>query len=401
MEVYLVGGAVRDELLGRPVLERDWVVVGATPEQMEQAGYRPVGRDFPVFLHPDTGEEYALARTERKTARGYRGFNVQASPEVTLEQDLMRRDLTINAIAKDEDGNLRDPYGGVRDLEDRVLRHVSPAFVEDPVRVLRVARFAATLSPLGFAVAPATRDLMRQLVDSGELDSLVPERVWQETRRSLETDGPDVFFATLRDCGALGCVFPELDGLFGASRDGCPQSDAGEYMLVAVREAARLTLEPRVRFAALVAGVGRTDATTGEMRESGARIIAALADRLRIPNDYRDLAILVARFCPFCHRADELGAEDLLIVLEGLDAFRRPARLEDFLAACEADLRAAPGAGEAGFAQAGVLMVAFEAAAAIRPVTDGTTPGHRIGRRLREDRLRALEEIVSERTQPK
>jgi tRNA nucleotidyltransferase (CCA-adding enzyme) len=400
MEVYLVGGAVRDELLGRPVRERDWVVVGATPEEMVEQGFRPVGRDFPVFLHPESGEEYALARTERKTARGYRGFRVHATPDVTLEQDLLRRDLTVNAMARDSAGQLIDPYNGRRDIEDRVLRHVSPAFVEDPVRVLRVARFSAMLTALGFTIAPDTRELMREMVASGELDALVPERVWQETRRSLETGRPDVFFSVLRDCGALACVFPELDRLFDAPAglDGSTGPDAGALMLAAVREAARLTPLARIRFAALAHGVRRGASFQGSEPgdEAGAQVIADMSARLRIPNDYRDLAMLAARFHADCIRAAGLDAEGLLETLEGLDAFRRPERFGEFLVACEAILQA--DAGHSDHMGPAILDRARAAASSVRPA--GELAGKDIGKRLRDDRLRALVGVAGA-SQPK
>lgn len=412
MEVYLVGGAVRDELLGRPVLERDWVVVGATPEQMEQAGFRPVGRDFPVFLHPDTGEEYALARTERKTARGYRGFQVYATPDVTLEQDLLRRDLTVNAIARGGDGELLDPHGGVRDLEDRILRHVSPAFIEDPVRVLRVARFAALLADLGFSVAADTQTLMARMVESGELDALVPERVWQETRRSLETDRPEVFFETLKSCGALACVFPELDSLFGAPDPAASQTDgdAGIRMLEALGNAVRLTPQTRIRFAALVHGLrageppADTGSTGGSDEERGGRIVAGLCSRLRIPNDFRDLAVITTRFHQQYGRAAELDAEAILALLEGTDAFRRPGRFAEFLTACEAIYRTESASREADDPRSGILARALDAAATARPAAGDGLSGKEIGERLRVDRLRALASIAATpaaRPQPK
>jgi tRNA nucleotidyltransferase (CCA-adding enzyme) len=309
MQVYLVGGAVRDQLLGQPAVERDWVVVGATPEQMQQLGFRPVGRDFPVFLHPQTHEEYALARLERKTGPGYRGFHTRSTAEVTLEQDLQRRDLTINAMARGEDGTLIDPYGGRADLDARLLRHVSPAFVEDPVRILRVARFAARFASLGFRVAPETRILMRQMVESGETDALVPERVWREMERALAEPTPEAFFDTLAECGALQVILPEF---------GWQQSDRA-----ALRCAVTLSPQVPVRLAALLA------ATEPQQ-------IGACCERLRIPTPARELALLCARLAPRIARAGELDAASLLELLESADALRRPERFGELLLACQA-----------------------------------------------------------------
>jgi tRNA nucleotidyltransferase (CCA-adding enzyme) len=309
MQVYLVGGAVRDELLGLTVTERDWVAVGATPADMEIEGFRPVGRDFPVFLHPDTGEEYALARHERKTGPGYRGFETQYSPQVTLEDDLLRRDLTINAMARSPEGTLIDPYGGREDLQARRLRHVSPAFVEDPVRVLRVARFAARFSALGFRIAPETRSLMQTMVANGEVAALVPERVWREMERALHESSPQVFFDTLQDCGALHVVMPELHW-DAASHD-------------ALRAAVPLSAEGSVRYAALAAG-------------SGEPAVDALCERLRAPGPYRELALMCARLKDRIGAAASLDAADLLELLENADALRRPERFERLLQACAA-----------------------------------------------------------------
>jgi tRNA nucleotidyltransferase (CCA-adding enzyme) len=311
MQVYLVGGAVRDQLLGltEPAPERDWVVVGATPEELQGAGYRAVGREFPVFLHPDTREEYALARLERKTGPGYRGFETRFSPDVTLEQDLQRRDLTINAMARSADGALVDPYGGQRDLALRLLRHVSPAFVEDPVRVLRVARFAARLSALGFTLAPETRELMRVMVADGEINALVAERVWREMQRALGEADPAVFFDILQDCGALALVLPELDWDAAARQ--------------ALQRAARLGAEPPMRFAALLA-------------DTAPENIKTLCERLRVPNDYRDLALLTARLHRRIAAAAALDAAGVLDLLEVADAFRRPDRFQLMLRATQA-----------------------------------------------------------------
>ncbi len=314
MEIYLVGGAVRDELLGRTAVERDWVIVGGRSEELLDAGYRRVGRDFPVFLHPETGEEYALARTERKTGPGYRGFEVHAAPDVPLEDDLRRRDLTVNAMARDSRNRLIDPHGGLADLEARILRHVSPAFSEDPVRILRTARFAAELHGDGFRVAEDTMTLMSRMVAAGEADALVPERVWQETRRALACPHPDVFVQVLRDCGALAVVYPEIDALFGVPQPARwhPEIDTGVHTLMALRMAAALTDTPRIRFAVLVHDLGKAT-TPAEClpghaghEERGVEIIRDLAARLRIPNDWRDLAMVVSRYHCLAHRATEL-----------------------------------------------------------------------------------------------
>nr|MCU0761331.1 multifunctional CCA addition/repair protein [Steroidobacteraceae bacterium] len=334
MEVYLVGGAVRDALLGRPVAERDWVVVGATPAQLEARGFLPVGRDFPVFLHPETREEHALARLERKTGPGYRGFVTDFSPQVSLEDDLRRRDLTINAIAQAADGTLVDPHGGRRDLEARVLRHVSPAFAEDPVRILRVARFAARFAPLGFVVAPETLDLMRGMVASGEADALVPERVWKEMEKALGEPRPEVFVEVLRACGALRVVLPEVDALFGVPQPEKhhPEVDTGVHVLMALRCAAERGAGVPVRFAVLVhdLGKGRTPPRHWPAHHghegAGLEPLEALCARLRVPNEPRELARLVMRFHTHVHRAPELRPSTVLELLEAADAFRRPER---------------------------------------------------------------------------
>ncbi len=400
MKIYKVGGAVRDRLLGLPVTDTDWVVVGATPEQMRALGFRPVGKDFPVFLHPETKEEYALARTERKTGPGYTGFTFHASPEVTLEEDLARRDLTINAMAEDEDGHLIDPYGGRRDLERRLLRHVSPAFVEDPVRILRVARFAARFRPLGFRIADETLALMRRMVDAGEVDALVPERVWQETVRALDEDAPQVFFEVLRECGALARLFPEIERLFGVPQDPAhhPEIDTGVHTLLVLAQAARLSPEPVVRFAALVHDLGKGTTPRDlwpkhpDHEARGVPLVEALCERYRTPKAFHDLAVLVTRYHLHYHRAAELDAPALLALLEALDAFRRPARFEQYLLACEADSRGRPGYEDAEFEQPDLLRAAFAAADAIRG-GDLARQGYRgadLARELRQRRLAAI-----------
>jgi tRNA nucleotidyltransferase (CCA-adding enzyme) len=351
MKAYVVGGSVRDELLGRASGDRDWVVVGATPEELVKAGFRPVGKDFPVFLHPQTHEEYALARTERKTAPGYHGFVFHAAPEVTLEQDLARRDLTINAMARDENGALFDPFGGKRDLEARVLRHVSPAFAEDPVRVLRLARFAARFAD--FSVATETMQLMRQMVAAGEVDALVAERVWQELARGLMEEHPARLFEVLHECGALERVLPELDRLWGVPQDAevHPEVDTGVHMLLVVDAAARLNATLPARWAALLHDLGKGTTPAAEWprhkghEERSVELARGVNERLRVPADCRDASLLAAREHGNIHHALELDAPGLVQLLDRCDAWRRPALLEHVLVASEADSR-----GRTGFA---------------------------------------------------
>jgi tRNA nucleotidyltransferase (CCA-adding enzyme) len=406
MQVYLVGGAVRDALLGLPVKERDWVVVGATRDELLRLNYREVGRDFPVFLHPVTHEEHALARLERKVAPGYRGFEVQFGPEVTLEEDLARRDLTINAIAKGADGALIDPHGGRADLEARLLRHVSPAFVEDPVRVLRVARFAAALGHLGFQIATETRELMRQIVAAGEVDALVPERVWQETEKALRTPSPAQFFRVLRDCGALRAVFPEIDALFGVPQpaEWHPEIDTGIHTLMVLEQAARLSPEPTVRFAALVHDLGKGLTPPAEWprhrghEERSVGLIETLAARHRLPNEYRDLAVIVAREHGNVHRAFELRPATVLKILESSDALRRPERFAQALLACEADSRGRLGLESVPYPQRDYLSAARAAAAAIKPTAADLAlhRGAAIADLLQRRRLQALEALKAQ-----
>ena len=367
MKIYAVGGAVRDELLGLPVIDRDYVVVGATPEEMVAQGFRPVGKDFPVFLHPHTHEEYALARTERKTARGYKGFQVCAAPEVTLEEDLARRDLTINAIAKDEAGLLIDPYGGTADLKAGVLRHVSPAFVEDPVRVLRVARFA---SRFGFAVAPETLALMREMAANGEVDALVPERVWQELARGLMENTPSRMILALRECGALARILPELDALFGVpqTEQYHPEIDTGVHVMMVVDYAAAHNYDLPVRFAALTHDLGKGATPRAEWPRHIAHearsfaLLKPLCQRLRVPNDCRELALVVARFHGVPLRAFELRPETILKLLLETDALRQPWRFEAFLLACTADCCGRLGFQDAVFEPADFLRQALKVA---------------------------------------
>ncbi|KTD79344.1 multifunctional CCA addition/repair protein [Legionella waltersii] len=345
MKVYLVGGAVRDQLLGFPMQEKDWVVVGATPEELINRNFRQVGRDFPVFLHPETKEEYALARTERKVASGYYGFSCDYSKSVTLEEDLARRDLTINAMAMDESGLLIDPYGGKKDLAAKVLRHVSPSFVEDPVRVLRVARFACRYHHLGFTVANETRILMYEMVKRGELAFLVAERVWQEWQRSLTEANPEQFILTLRSCDALRIVLPEINRLFGVPNPARhhPEIDSGIHTLMTLQAAVGLSADPIVRFAALVHDLGKALSPMSEWpkhhehEERGVAVIQQLCARLRIPNDYRDLAKMVSRYHLLVHRVSELRPTTIIKVLDEVDVFRRPTLLNKLLMACQAD----------------------------------------------------------------
>ncbi|HKT33030.1 MAG TPA: multifunctional CCA addition/repair protein [Gammaproteobacteria bacterium] len=403
MQIYLVGGAVRDKLLGLPVQERDWVVVGATPDEMLALGYRPVGKDFPVFLHPETHEEYALARTERKTGRGYHGFEFHSAPQVTLKDDLKRRDLTINALAEDAQGKLIDPYGGARDLDARVLRHVSPAFAEDPVRVLRAARFAARFAPLDFKLAPETLALMRKMAGNGEVDALVAERVWQETVKALAADKPSVFFHALRECGALARVFPELDRLFGVPQpaEHHPEIDTGVHVMLALDQAARLSPDPALRFAALVHDLGKGTTPANKLphhyghEERGTELVDALCERLRVPREFRELALLTARFHGKVHRAAELRPETVLRLLQDCDAIRRPQRFEQLLLACEADARGRSGLEARPYPQAELLRRARAAAAAVN--IPGGASGAEIGKRLNQARLLAVRAALARR----
>jgi tRNA nucleotidyltransferase (CCA-adding enzyme) len=404
MDIYLVGGAVRDRLLGRTPLERDFVVVGATPEDLLALGYRPVGKDFPVFLHPDTGEQYALARTERKTGPGYCGFATRFAPDVTLEEDLARRDLTVNAMAQDAAGELVDPYGGQRDLEARVLRHVSPAFVEDPLRVLRVARFAARFAPLGFTVAPETLELMREIVARGEMAALVPERVWVETERALGEDRPAAYFEVLRHCGALAAVFPEIAALDGVPQPEKwhPEIDTGVHTMQVLEVAAELSRDTTVRFAALVHDVGKGLTPREDWpshvghEEAGARLIEQLAARLRLPTEHRELAVLVARHHARVHRVAEQRPGTVLELLERTDAFRRAERFDRFLLACEADARGrGPELRARPYPQADRLRRALAAAGAVRldPELLAREPGPIIAERVRAARIEAIRRL--------
>ena len=373
MKIYAIGGAVRDDLLGLPVADRDYVVIGATPEQMVAQGYKPVGRDFPVFLHPQTHEEYALARTERKTARGYHGFAFHAAPDVTLEEDLARRDLTINAIAKADDGTLIDPYHGAADIKARVLRHVSAAFAEDPVRILRLARFAARFASMGFTIADETQALMRQMVASGEADALVAERVWQELSRGLMEGKPSRLFETLRDCGALARVLPEVDRLWGVPQTAAhhPEVDTGVHVMMVVDYAASQSYPLDVRFAALTHDLGKGTTPRDEWprhiahEERSVDLVSALCERLRVPTDCRDLALVMAREHGNIHRAAELRPGTIVKLLQSADAFRKPERFTRLLQACESDSRGRLGFNDRPYPQAERMAAAFKAAAAV------------------------------------
>jgi len=409
MEVYLVGGAVRDEQLGLPVKERDWCVVGATPDELLSKGYRQVGKGFPVFLHPETNEEYALARTERKTGAGYHGFEFQTSPDVTLEADLSRRDLTINAMARDADGNLIDPFDGMADLEHRVLRHISDAYSEDPVRVLRTAKFKARFAGLGFELAGETLDLMARMVSDGETDSLQADRVWQETEAALAGPNPHLYFQVLRDCGALAVVFPELDALFGVPQppQWHPEIDCGLHALMVLEQSAKLSDDVAVRFAALVHDLGK--ATTakenlpshpGHERRS-VKLVNKMSKRLPVPRACRELGVLVAEYHAHCHRAFELRPQTILKLLKEIDAFRRPERFQKFLLACEADARGRTGFEDKPYPQAAYLECAGEKAGRVKAdqVVDTATNGAAIGAEIDKKRLEAIKKVKAETEQ--
>ena len=400
MQVYKVGGAVRDRLLGLPVTDVDRVVVGATTEEMLAKGFRPVGADFPVFLHPKTGEEYALARTERKSGRGYGGFTFYASPEVTLEEDLIRRDLTINAIAEDDQLNLTDPYHGQRDLEARILRHVSPAFAEDPLRVLRVARFAARYAGLGFTVADETMDLMRQLSESGELQALTAERSWKEISRALMEDHPQVFIQVLRDCGALKELMPEVDALFGVPQPEThhPEIDTGLHTLSVLEQSALHKQPLTVRWACLLHDLGKGLTPEEEWprhiahEHTGLKLIKAVNERFKVPKDCQELALLVGQYHTHGHRALELKASTLLELLQSFDIYRRPQRFEEFIAACEMDARGRKGLEQRSYPQADYLRGAAKAAraVAVQPLLEQGFKGPELGEALKRERLKAL-----------
>lgn len=403
MQIYLVGGAVRDQLLQLPVYDRDWVVVGSSPQAMLAAGFQAVGKDFPVFLHPKTKEEHALARTERKTGVGYTGFACHYAPDVTLEEDLLRRDLTINAMAQDELGQVIDPYGGQSDLAAKVIRHVSPAFVEDPLRVLRVARFAAKLAHLGFTVAEETMQLMTDIAQSGELGHLTAERVWQEWHKSLSTNHPEVFLQVLRDCGALAVVLPELDRLFGVPQPEKwhPEIDTGIHTLMVTKQAALLSDSLPVRFSAQVHDLGKGVTPPSEWPShklhchTGLKVIESLCDRIRVPNEFRDLALAVCAQHSNIHRADELKPATKLKVLGLLDVWRKPERLEQVLLCCEADHRGRLGLEEKSYPQRDIFLRAYQAALSVEVqavIRDGFQ-GKQIKEELDKRRIQAISEV--------
>ncbi|MFK8049024.1 MAG: multifunctional CCA addition/repair protein [Halioglobus sp.] len=401
MEIYLVGGAVRDELLGHPVTDRDWVVVGARPEELLNQGFQQVGKDFPVFLHPDTKDEYALARVERKQGHGYTGFSVDCDPTVTLEEDLLRRDLTVNAIARNTEGELIDPYGGQRDLEAKTLRHISDAFVEDPLRVLRTARYAARYAHLGFSVAPETIALMAQIVSDGELEHLPTERVWVEMERALGERNPDVFVQVLRDCGALQSLLPEVEALFGVPQptEHHPEIDTGVHVLMALQLAAATEKSTPVRFAVLMHDLGK--GTTPEKEwprhiaheHRGVTLVARVCDRLAVPNHHRELALLVCEQHTNCHRALELRGKTIMKLLESADAVRRPERFEEFLLACECDAKGRLGLDERVYPQSDYLRKALNLALEVTAATfiEKGIKGKELGEAIKSERIRVLE----------
>jgi len=402
MKVFVVGGAVRDELLGLPVKDHDYVVVGSTPAEMEAEGFRPVGKDFPVFLHPKTHEEYALARTERKTAKGYKGFQVYASPDVTLEEDLARRDLTINAIAKDGDGKLVDPHNGVADIQAKILRHVSDAFIEDPVRILRIARFAARFTE--FTVAPETMQLMQQMVQDGEVDALVAERVWQELAKGLMEAKPSRMFAVLRECGALKKILPEVDRLWGVPQPALhhPEIDTGVHVMMVIDYAASQHYSLPVRFAGLTHDLGKGTTPANVLprhighEERSVKLLKELSQRLRVPNDCKELAHIVAKFHGKMHQVHEMRPATLLTFLIELDAIRQPARFNDFLRACECDSRGRTGFEQAAMPEAETLSRALKA---VMQVDAGTvaktqTEPEKIKSAVFDARLQALMDIT-------
>jgi tRNA nucleotidyltransferase (CCA-adding enzyme) len=408
MKTFLVGGAVRDKLLGRAVTERDWVVVGATPEQMHAEGYVAVGKDFPVFLHPQTKEEYALARTERKTGHGYTGFSFHCGSEVTLEDDLIRRDLTINAMAEDEQGKIIDPYEGQADLQQKLLRHVSPAFAEDPVRILRIARFAARYHQYGFRVADETVSLMQTMVSNGEVDHLVAERIWKETERALAEPNPEIFIQVLRECHALEKIFPEINALFGVPQTAVhhPEIDTGIHTLMSLQQAAKLSINPCIRFATLLHDLGKAATPQEEWprhiahEERSLPLVKQLCERVAAPRDYKELALMVAQWHTHCHRAMELKPATVLKVLQGNDAFRRPERFQQFLVCCEADARGCTGFENRNYPQADFFRRALTASQQLdlAPLRAQGITGQAFGEaitRLRLDQITQLKQEYS------
>lgn len=404
MKTYLVGGAVRDRLLGFPVKEFDWLVLGETAESMHAKGFLAVGKDFPVFLHPVTRDEYALARTERKTGHGYKGFAVYAAPDVTLEEDLQRRDLTINAMALDNEDRLIDPFGGRRDLENRVLRHVSPAFGEDPVRILRVARFAARYAHLGFTVAAETRELIRRMAVTGEANHLVPERVWSELHKAIMEATPSAFFNVLRECGALAAIFPEIDALFGIPQPARhhPEIDTGVHVLMVLDQAALLSEKAEVRLAALLHDLGKALTPSENWpshhghEKNGLVVLHKFCERLRVPKIFKTLCMHVMQYHTHCHRALELRTDTLTDFLGIIGAFKSNSNLENFILACEADARGRLGFENTRYPQAEFIRSAAKAGISIdtSAVTNGNLQGEQIGAAIRQLRIAAIDNLI-------
>ena len=400
-KTYLVGGAVRDRLLGLPIKERDWVVVGSTPQEMQSQSFLKVGKDFPVFLHPETREEYALARTERKTGKGYYGFVCEFSPTVTLEEDLLRRDLTINAIAEDTEGRLIDPYSGIQDIKAKILRHVSPAFREDPVRILRLARFAARFVPLGFTIATETSELLSEMVNSGQVDELVPERVFKEMQRALIETDPTQFFLVLKQCGALKKLWPSLNCLWGIPQpeQHHPEIDTGIHTMMVLKMACRLSEDPVVRFAAICHDLGKGATPSVEWpshkghEQRGVALIETFCDQYRMPNDYRELSILASRYHLHCHRAFELRADTIVKLFESLSAYRKPTNLEKFLVVCEADARGRLGFEDKNYPQRERLYKAYEYSKMIdvQSLVDQGYVGKKLGEKIRNERVKQVQ----------
>lgn len=405
MKIYLVGGALRNELLGLTVAEKDWVVVGSSPEELLTQGFTQVGKSFPVFLHPVSKEEYALARTEQKTSPGYTGFAIHATPDVTLEEDLLRRDLTINAIARDTDNTIIDPFGGQADINARLLRHVSPAFSEDPVRVLRTARFCAQLGQFDFRIADETMRLMQQMVSDGEVDALIPERIWKETLKALESPYPRRYFESLRECGALEKLFPEINSLYGVPQPAHfhPEIDSGLHTMMVLEQATKLSLDPEVRFAALVHDLGKgttPKAILPSHREHeirGVPLVNDLCDRLRVPNNFRSLALVVTKYHLYYHRAAELRATTFVKLFDALDGFRRPTRVAQFLLACEADSRGRTGYENRDCEQTDIFQRAFNAALDVKakPLIEKGLTGEAVKAALRELRTKAVSQSIT------
>lgn len=403
MKTYLVGGAVRDQLLQIPVIEKDWVVVGSTTEEMLAKKFTAVGKDFPVFLHPITKEEYALARQEKKTGKGYTAFQCISNPTITLEEDLLRRDLTINAIAIDDTGKLIDPYNGVQDIKQKTLRHVSAAFSEDPLRILRVARFAAKLHKLGFSIAKDTRKLMQKMSASGELNHLTPERVWKETEKALATESPHIYFKVLKDCGALAILLPEIDCLFGVPQNATyhPEIDTGIHTLMVVEQASLLSDNLQVRFAALLHDLGKGKTPMREWPRHisheylGIPLVKAVCSRLRVPNDYRDLALIVCEQHLNVHRSLELKPSTIEKLFKNIDAYRKPTRLPLFLTACEADAKGRTGMENKPYPQSNYLTACFNAAKKVQlsPNEMEHITGEKIGQLIQEKHIEAIQQV--------